>query len=107
MTLVLRWSALLVGGAALELASPLAPVVWVALAVVSVVGELFRQRQVTIDMILGAIVAYLLSGVAFAYLYEVLALRPSPGSPGRDERVAERVAAPSHSRHDFCTYHRR
>ena len=41
--------------------------------------ELFRQREVTTNMIFGAIVTYLLAAVAFAYLFEILELL-QPGS---------------------------
>ncbi len=79
LTLALRWSALLFGGFGLELASAMATVVWIALAIAIVVTELFHQREVTTNMILGAIVAYFLAAVAFAYLFEILELL-QPGS---------------------------
>jgi hypothetical protein len=79
LTLAMRWSALLSGGFGLELASALTTVVWIALAIVIAVRELFRQREVTVNAIFGAIVAYLLAAVAFAYLYEILELF-QPGS---------------------------
>jgi hypothetical protein len=79
LTLVLRWSALLRGGFGLELGSAVATVLWIGAAVVIVGKELFRQDEVTTNMILGAIVAYLLAAVGFAYLYEILELF-QPGS---------------------------
>ncbi len=63
----------------LALASAMATVVWIALAIAIVVIELFHQREVTTNMILGAIVAYFLAAVAFAYLFEILELS-QPGS---------------------------
>ncbi len=79
LTLVMRWSAMLQGGFGLELASALTTVVWITLAIVIVVRELFRQREVSVNAILGAMVAYLLAAVAFAYLYEILEIF-QPGS---------------------------
>ncbi|MGB5349965.1 MAG: potassium channel family protein [Polyangiales bacterium] len=79
LTLVTRWSALLQGGFGLEVASALTTVVWITLAIVIVVRELFRQREVSVNAILGAMVAYLLAAVAFAYLYEILEIF-QPGS---------------------------
>jgi hypothetical protein len=70
---------LLWGGFGLELASALTTVVWITLAIVIVVRELFRQREVSVNAILGAMVTYLLAAVAFAYLYEILELF-QPGS---------------------------
>ncbi len=79
LTMATRWSALLWGGFGLELASAVTTVVWIALAILIVGRELFRQRKVATNMILGAIVVYLLMAVAFAYLYEILELF-QPGS---------------------------
>ena len=79
LTMATRWSALLWGGFGLELASAATTVVWIALAILIVGRELFRQRKVATNMILGAIVVYLLMAVAFAYLYEILELF-QPGS---------------------------
>jgi hypothetical protein len=79
LTMATRWSALLWVGFGLELASAVTTVVWIALAILIVGRELFRQRKVATNMILGAIVVYLLMAVAFAYLYEILELF-QPGS---------------------------
>jgi hypothetical protein len=79
LTIVLRWSALLRGGFGLELASAAATVLWIAASIVIVGRELFRQHEITTNMLLGAIVAYLLAAVGFAYLYEILELF-QPGS---------------------------
>ena len=79
ITLVLRWSALLDGGFGLELGSAVATVLWIAAAILIVGKALFEQQTVTTNTILGAIVAYLLAAVGFAYLYEILELL-QPGS---------------------------
>jgi len=79
LTLAMRWAGLLWGGFGLELGSALTTVVWIALAIVIVVRELFQEQKVTTNTIYGAIVAYLLAAVAFAYLYEILELF-QPGS---------------------------
>ena len=79
ITLVLRWSALLDGGFGLELGSAVATVLWIAAAILIVGKALFEQQTVTTNTIFGAIVAYLLAAVGFAYLYEILELL-QPGS---------------------------
>ena len=79
LTFLARWCALLFGDFELELASAAITVLWTALVIIAVVGELFRRQQVTTNTIMGAIVAYLLIAVAFAYLYEILE-RAQPGS---------------------------
>jgi hypothetical protein len=79
LTLFARWSALLSGDSGFDLGSLLITVVWVAFAVATVGKELFRQREVDTNMIFGAIVAYLLAAVAFAFLYQTLELI-QPGS---------------------------
>jgi hypothetical protein len=76
LTILVRWAALLYGDGGFELGSSATTVVWIASAI-TIVGkgkELFRQRDVTTNMIFGAVVAYLLAAVGFAYLYEVLEL---------------------------------
>jgi hypothetical protein len=72
LTLVSRWSALLWGHERFEYASAMITVVWIAFAITIVVKQLFQQAAVTTNMILGAIVAYLLAAVGFAFLYELL-----------------------------------
>jgi hypothetical protein len=79
LTLVARWSALLWSSERFQYASAVITVVWIAFAVAIVVRQLFREREVATNMIFGAIVAYLLAAVAFAYLYEILELF-QPGS---------------------------
>ncbi len=79
LTLVVRWSALLWSPEGFEHASATITVVWIAFAITIVVKQLFQQAEVTTNMILGAIVAYLLAAVAFAYVYVLLELF-QPGS---------------------------
>ena len=74
VTILARWAALLYGDVRLELVSSVVTVVWILSAITVVGKELFRQREVTTNMIFGAVVAYLLAAVGFAYLYEVLEL---------------------------------
>jgi hypothetical protein len=74
LTILVRWAALLYGDGGFELGSSATTVVWIASAITIVGKELFRQRDVTTNMIFGAVVAYLLAAVGFAYLYEVLEL---------------------------------
>lgn len=79
LTLLVRWAALISGDGGFELGSSVITVAWIAAAIAVVGTELFRQRSVTTNMIFGAIVAYLLAAVGFAYLFEVLE-RLQPGA---------------------------
>ena len=79
LALLLRWTALVSADDGFELASSVITAVWIASAITIVGKELFRQREVTTNMIFGAIVTYLLAAVAFAYLFEILELL-QPGS---------------------------
>ena len=79
LTLLGRWAALISGDGGFELGSSVITVAWVGAAIAIVGTELFRQRSVTTNMIFGAIVAYLLAAVGFAYLFEVLE-RLQPGA---------------------------
>jgi hypothetical protein len=79
LTLLGRWAALVSGDARFELGSSVITVAWIGAAIAIVGTELFRQRSVTTNMIFGAIVAYLLAAVGFAYLFEVLE-RLQPGA---------------------------
>lgn len=90
LTVALRWSALLAGGLSLDLASALSTVLWIAMALSIVVTEHFLQREVSVNMILGAIVAYLLAAVGFAYLYEMIELL----QPGSFRGIPEGISPP-------------
>lgn len=79
LTLLVRWSALLLGGTTLEVVSSFLTVTWIVYAIAIVGQQLFEQAKVTTNMIFGAVVAYLLAAVAFAFVYEAIELR-QPGS---------------------------
>lgn len=78
-TLGLRWGELLSGHPSLDVGAMAITVVWVGYAVSIIIAHLFQRRDVTVDTILGAIVAYLLAAVAFMMLFQILELQ-SPGS---------------------------
>jgi hypothetical protein len=82
VTLLLRWTALVSADGGFELASSVITAVWIASAITIVGKELFRQREVTTNMIFGAIVTYLLAAVAFAYVFEILELFQSGSFSG-------------------------
>jgi hypothetical protein len=78
-TVALRWTELLSGIPGLSLVALVITVAWLAHATSIIIVHLFKRRDVTIDTILGAIVAYLMAGVAFAVVFEVVELA-NPGS---------------------------
>ena len=72
LTLVVRWGQHLSGAGMLELSALAITVLWLWYAIWIIVGHLFRQREVTTNMIFGAVVAYLLVAVAFALIFQIL-----------------------------------
>lgn len=78
-TLGVRWGELLSGYPSLDVGAMGVTVVWVGYAVSIIIAHLFQRRDVTVDTILGAVVAYLLAAVAFMMLFQIIELQ-SPGS---------------------------
>lgn len=70
--LVSRWAALLTGAPWLQVTSAAVTLSWFALSIALIFGELARRRDVDANTIMGAVVAYLLLAVAFAYLYGII-----------------------------------
>lgn len=79
VTLAVRWGEHLSGVPALDTGALAITVLWLAYAISIIIGHLFRRRDVTVDTILGAVVAYLLSAVAFTLAFEIIELQ-NPGS---------------------------
>ncbi len=79
VTLVLRWTDILTDHIGYSFGAIAVTVVWIVYAIVLIVAALFRMPRVTTNAIFGAIVAYLLAGVAFAFVFELIELA-QPGS---------------------------
>jgi hypothetical protein len=79
ITLATRWGELLSGVRGLDVTALGLTVVWLSYAVSIIIVHLFRQRDVTVDTILGAIVTYLLAATAFAMVFQIIEIR-NPGS---------------------------
>ena len=79
LTFVARWCALLWGGVEPETIAVALTVIWTALVVVIVLGELFSSRGATSGAITKSILVYLLIAVVFGNLYELIELS-RPGS---------------------------
>jgi hypothetical protein len=80
ITLAVRWGDILWwGGLQYDPLFLLLTVAWLGYATWIIVGQLFQRREVTVETILGAIIAYLLIAVAFMQLYLLVELQ-SPGS---------------------------
>ena len=93
VTLATRWWHLLSESArALDLGSLTPTVLWLATAIGISITQFFRQRDVGLDTILGAIVTYLLAAVAFAVLFQIMEVQ-KPGSFARlsDTAAGDRV----------------
>jgi hypothetical protein len=91
VTLSVRWAELLSGMRGMDVTALSLTVMWLAFAVTLIVYHLFRHRDVDFDTIVGAIVTYLLAAVAFAILFQMLALvRPGAFSGLADDIHADR-----------------
>ncbi|MDH3845208.1 MAG: potassium channel family protein [Myxococcales bacterium] len=75
VTLGVRWGEQLSGGGLLDLSALGITVVWLGYAIWILVAHLFQQREVTVNMIFGAVVTYLLIAVAFALVFQILELQ--------------------------------
>ncbi|MGB5365238.1 MAG: potassium channel family protein [Polyangiales bacterium] len=78
-TLATRWTDMVLDHSGFSLASIALLIVWLGYAVALILTALFRMREVGTNAILGAIVAYVLTAVAFASLYLMVELI-QPGS---------------------------
>jgi hypothetical protein len=89
LTIAVRWTGLLWDIPGLPLGALVVTGLWLVHATTIIVVHLFKRRDVTVDTILGAIVAYLMAAVAFALVFEVIELA-NPGSfSGIPEHAAE------------------
>jgi hypothetical protein len=79
VTLAVRWGELLSGATGLDMTALALTVVWLVYALAIIVAHLFNRRDVSVDTILGAVVAYLLAAVAFSMLFQIIEIA-SPGS---------------------------
>ena len=79
VTLAWRWVALLFEADTVDLGALIMTAVWLIFAVGTIANTLFEQREADTNMIFAAVVVYLLAGVAFGQVFEVLEL-VQPGS---------------------------
>lgn len=77
VTLIARWSYQLFEHVDFGVVSTALTVVWFTYAIAIIITARFRERVVTVNTILGAVVAYLLTAVAFAEVFGLIeGLRP-------------------------------
>ena len=79
VTLVWRWVALLFESGQVDLGAMVMTAIWLAVAVGTVTKALFEQEDADTNLILAAVVVYLLAAVTFAQVFEILELI-QPGS---------------------------
>lgn len=97
VTLAVRWADVLMEHGGLVISAAALSVAWLSYALVIIVPALFRQRDVTLNTIYGAIVVYLLIAVAFTFLFGLIEFR-SPGAfSGMPEGEAGRPGAVSNA----------
>ncbi len=79
LTLGMRWGELLSGYKVLDTTAAVFSVTWLAYAITLIIAHLFQRRDVSLDTILGAMIAYLLAAVAFSMIFQIIETW-SPGS---------------------------
>ena len=79
VTLIWRWVALLFESGHVDLGAMVMTAIWLAVAVGTVIKALFEQDEVDTNMILAAVLVYLLAAVTFAQVFEIIEL-VQPGS---------------------------
>ena len=79
VTLLWRWVALLFESGQVDLGAMVMTAIWLAVAVGTVTKALFEQEDADTNLILAAVVVYLLAAVTFAQVFEILELI-QPGS---------------------------
>lgn len=79
LTLVARWGQELLGGGAPGVGALGITVLWLLYAVFIITNHLFQRRDVTLDTILAAVVAYLLVAAMFGFVFEMMEIQ-KPGS---------------------------
>jgi len=79
LTLGIRWVELLSGYEGFNLVALALSVIWLTYAIALIVAHLFQRRDVNVDTIVGAMVAYLLAAVAFSLLFQIIEVQ-RPGS---------------------------
>jgi hypothetical protein len=97
LIITVRWTELLSDIPGLPLGALVVTALWLVHATAIIIVHLFRRHDVTVDTILGAIVAYLMAAVAFAFVFEVIELA-HPGSfsglPEHAPRVHKHLRGP-------------
>lgn len=79
VTLLWRWIALLFESGHVDMGAMVMTAIWLAVAVGTVTRALFEQEDADTNLILAAVVVYLLAAVTFAQVFEILELI-QPGS---------------------------
>jgi len=87
LTLTARSVQLLAEPRALRILALVLTVVWIGYAISIIVAHLFQRRDVSLNTIFGAIVAYLLVAVAFAILFELVLLEDPSAFSGIPQSV--------------------
>jgi len=93
--LTVRWARLLSGNGSLVLSSVLAYVFCIVVAAI-VLAQVFRKGRITFHRVRGAVAAYLLIGMAWAFAYETVALEWPGAFVFPDARTVEPEGLISH-----------
>jgi hypothetical protein len=88
-TLAVRWGRYLFVASDLDITALALTVIWLFYALVIIVLRLFRRRDVDIEVILSAVVTYLLAAIAFATLFQIVALQSPEAFSGLPQTAYE------------------
>jgi hypothetical protein len=90
--LLLGWNAELLHVPALTLPASIFAALFFALALILILSHVNRQREVTRDVVMGAVCAYFLVGILWAYVYSFL----EGASPGSFSLPKDLTGSPGH-----------
>ncbi len=93
VALAVRWTELLFGAGRLDVLALAVTAIWLGYAAAITIVDLFQRSEVTADTIMGAIVTYLLVGIAFMMIFQVIELQ----NPGSFSGLPEGAENPRHA----------
>ncbi|MGB8332303.1 MAG: potassium channel family protein [Polyangiales bacterium] len=88
-TLAVRWAAILSGAPSLDVSALFISAVWLVGALAIIIASAFRRRDVSVDMIVGAMVTYLLAAAAFNLTYQIIEIQDPGSFSGMPEGAAQ------------------
>jgi hypothetical protein len=89
ITLAVRWGELVSGVRGLDVTALTLTATWLFYAVWIIMTNLFKRTDVTVNTILGAIVTYMLTAVAFAMVFQIIEITAPDSFRGLPENILD------------------